>query len=84
MPEVTEAVLATAKLRPAEQAALLARAAGQDAANTVPRYLLSDRLHKVDQEVGHGARVGIWQWAVPNGALQLHVRGVCSCMPSRG
>ena len=37
MPEVTDAVLATAKLRPAEQAALLAKAASQNAGQAVPR-----------------------------------------------
>ena len=36
--EVTQAVLATAKLRPAEQSALLAKAAARDSKQAVPRF----------------------------------------------
>ena len=35
--EVTQAVLATAKLRPAEQSALLAKAAARDSKQALPR-----------------------------------------------
>ena len=69
LPEVTDAVLATAKLRPAEQAALLARAAGENPGQAVPRYPSkpltpkTPLLHRLQPRLrGAGSR-GSCHWA---------------------